>query len=67
MNNEKTPKKLPRPETKRKLSLFIDETYEELYRIGKANGWDTPSIAKDAVIEALKLHSETLKKPAKSA
>jgi hypothetical protein len=67
METEENIPKLPRPENHRKITIFFDEFTDELYRIGKANGWDTPEMARQAVMEALRTNANILKKPARSA
>lgn len=46
------------------ITSYPDKEIEMLYKEGKANGWDTPKIVKEAITKALLEHGELLKTPA---
>ena len=56
--------KLPKHSSRRNINILIDPEIDEIYREGKANGWDTSEIARRAVSEALRKHEAQLKKRA---
>lgn len=56
--------KLKRCDEFGKITAYPDKEIETIYKEGKANGWDTPKIVKDAITKALLDHSELLKTPA---
>lgn len=41
-------------QAKGKITVYPEKEIERLYNVGKANGWDTPQIVRDAVTEALR-------------
>lgn len=53
--------KLKRANLKGKITLYFDRDTEELYRMGKDNGWNTPEIVRLAAAEALQRYAEQLK------
>jgi hypothetical protein len=63
---EKLPR-LKRREEKGKITAYPDRSVEDLYVLGKSNGWDTPKIVRDAVTEALLKREADLKRPADQA
>ena len=58
------PKKLKRCQKRGKITAYPDYEIEELHRIGKINGWDTPAMAAEALTEMFARHAELLRHPA---
>lgn len=56
---KETPK-LKRAKQKGKITLYFDKDTDELYRIGKNNGWNTCEIVRRAATEALKERASEL-------
>jgi hypothetical protein len=60
---EKELPRLARTKDKGKITTYPDREVEELYYVGKGNGWDTPRIVRDAVTKALQELADQLRKP----
>ncbi len=56
--------KLKRSTEKAKITLYMDKEVEELYRVGKQNGWDVCEIVRQAATRALRDQAETLRSQA---
>lgn len=67
MSNELKTPRLGAREEKAKITIYFDSETDELYRIGKANGWDTPAIVRDAVKAAIRDHAENLRRSNKKS
>ena len=63
-SNHKTPK-LKTHDERGKITAYPELEIEELYKVGKMNGWDTPQIVKEAITEALLARADLLRRPAK--
>ena len=59
----KMPKQI-RCQKRGKITAYPAFEIEELYRLGKTNGWDVASIAKDALEEAFRARADELAKRA---
>ena len=59
--------RLARTKDKGKITTYPDKEVEDLYHVGKGNGWDTPRIVREAVTKALLDLSEQLRKPEASS
>jgi hypothetical protein len=56
--------KLRRCHEKGKITVYPEKEIEDLYHLGKGNGWDTPQIVRDAVTKALRDLADKLKSSA---
>lgn len=49
---------------KKNVTISIDKSVEEIYRVGRQNGWDVSEIARDTLTEVFKKLEPQLKRPA---
>jgi hypothetical protein len=56
--------KMKRLTEKKNLTLKIDEEIDQIYRVGRQNGWDVSEIARRAVTKELRRLEGELKRPA---
>lgn len=56
--------RLRRCQSTGKITAYPAKEIEELYHLGKGNGWDTPKMVRDAITDVLIKIAEDLKRPA---
>lgn len=56
--------KMKRFTEKKNVTISIDKSVEEIYRVGRQNGWDVSEIARDTLTEVFKKLEPQLKRPA---
>jgi hypothetical protein len=61
---ELTTPKIPRLARRGKITAYPELEIQRLYELGQDNGWDTPSIVREAVREALLMRKDQLTKKA---